>query len=87
VKFPPTCGNPTTFRAKLGERPLQSVMNFGIAATAVVRGEPAISAEFSRAVIAGAGPALAFAAPRNSKAVVHERTQVSFAERLLGATS
>jgi hypothetical protein len=32
LKFPPTCGNPTTFRAKLGERPLQSVMNFGNAA-------------------------------------------------------
>jgi len=22
VKFPPTCGKPTTFRDKLGERPL-----------------------------------------------------------------
>ncbi len=33
VKFPPTCGKPTTFRAKC-ERPLQSVMNFGSAAGA-----------------------------------------------------
>ena len=33
VKFPPTCGKPTTFRAKC-ERPLQSVMNFGSAAEA-----------------------------------------------------
>jgi len=31
VTFPPTCGKPTTFRAK-SERPLQSVMNFGSAA-------------------------------------------------------
>jgi len=31
VKFPPTCGKPTTYRAKC-ERPLQSVMNFGSAA-------------------------------------------------------
>jgi hypothetical protein len=31
VKFPPTRGKPTTFRAKC-ERPLQSVMNFGSAA-------------------------------------------------------
>ena len=37
VKFPPTCGNPTTFRAKLGERPLQTTMNYGNAAFADVR--------------------------------------------------
>jgi hypothetical protein len=33
VKFPPTCGKPTTFSSKC-ERPLQSVMNFGSAAQA-----------------------------------------------------
>jgi hypothetical protein len=36
VKFPSTCGKPTTFRAKC-ERPLQSVMNFGSAALAAAR--------------------------------------------------
>jgi hypothetical protein len=36
VKFSPTCGKPTTFRAKC-ERPLQSVMNFGSAALTDLR--------------------------------------------------
>ena len=35
VKFAPTCGKPTTFRAKC-ERPLCSVMNFGSAAGPVL---------------------------------------------------
>jgi hypothetical protein len=35
VKFQPTSDKPTIFRARLGERPLWSVVNFGSAAVAV----------------------------------------------------
>jgi hypothetical protein len=74
VKFPPTCGNPTTFRAKLGERPLQSVMNFGNAAGAVIRHEPGISVKFSKVVVPDTGSVWEFFGSRDSGAVVQPST-------------
>ena len=57
------------------------------AASPDLRRESGISVEFSRAVIAGAGPVLALFGPRNSKAAVHQSTPVIWVKDSLAANA